>query len=764
MSEANGIDLAPNVARRTRAEVLERVSASLSSLVTPAEVARAIGEAGTAAMTARTVGVWLRDDDGALVLIDSVGYPEQMRTVFGRIPGDSVLPLADAVRKRAPVWLESRAQYYHQYPTEELGTPGLSQANDIAFVCMPLVVDDRALGAFSFRFDVGRVFDDEERHFVWMLARQCAQAIARARAFEAERRARRLVENLQRVTADLSGAATRSEIGKIFVGHVLEIFGAANAALVLLVADSMLEVIALAGRHPEAVQSGAVSRVPLSANYPLCVAIRNDEALWLSSYEESLAAFPEVVALDPENFHSVAAVPLSSRGTMSGGFVMRFSAPRTLDAAEREHLSMLATQCAEALERARLYEAERRSNEHLRILAEASAVLGSTLEYDETLSNIVRLVVPALADFAFFDVVERSGEVRRTALARDPEKQTILDGSRWSRSERTDVNLCALSSGKTGLHPHIDDAFLRDMATSDGHLEVLRRLELCAMLTVPLQLRSVVEGALTLCMGESKRGYDQSDAKTVEDLVRRAALAIDNARLFDDSRNAIRVRDEFLSIASHELNTPLAALNLQLYGIGRNAELLAPVRTRLVNAQRQVGRVTKLVAQLLDVSRITAGRLAIEREPFDLAGLVHEVVDRLEQERERAGSELRVDVEPVLGEWDRLRLDQVLSNLLANALKYGRGRPISLRLTSDGSTATLVIRDEGIGIEREKLERVFERFERAVSRNYGGFGLGLWISRQIIEALGGTVHVDSTLDVGSAFTVALPLAAPAEAR
>ncbi|WP_395813359.1 sensor histidine kinase [Archangium minus] len=180
--------------------------------------------------------------------------------------------------------------------------------------------------------------------------------------------------------------------------------------------------------------------------------------------------------------------------------------------------------------------------------------------------------------------------------------------------------------------------------------------------------------------------------------------------------------------------------------------------SRLTGMERGVGRLSVLVDELLDVSRITSGRLVLHLEDVDLAELVREVVERIRPEAERVGCELRLQVPgPVVSRWDRLRLEQVLSNLLSNALKYGAGYPVEVALRVSGTQVLLQVRDEGIGIDPALQERIFERFERAVSdRHYGGLGMGLWITREIVTALGGSIQVESAPGRGATFTVTLP--------
>ncbi|MHB8417953.1 MAG: sensor histidine kinase [Myxococcales bacterium] len=226
---------------------------------------------------------------------------------------------------------------------------------------------------------------------------------------------------------------------------------------------------------------------------------------------------------------------------------------------------------------------------------------------------------------------------------------------------------------------------------------------------------------------------------------------------------AIRARDDFLSIASHELRTPLSALKLNLDLLLRNerrsgrTELSEEAVKRLLAANRQIDRLNRLISDLLDVARITSGTLTLQLEDLDLAQVAREAVARLDDEAARAGSAVMVRSQPVSGRWDRSRLEQVVTNLVANAIKFGGGRPVEVSIAPAGQRALLSVEDHGVGIAPEDQERIFERFERAVPpRAYGGLGLGLYIVRQIVAAHGGQVSLASRLGEGTKITVDLP--------
>ena len=259
-------------------------------------------------------------------------------------------------------------------------------------------------------------------------------------------------------------------------------------------------------------------------------------------------------------------------------------------------------------------------------------------------------------------------------------------------------------------------------------------------------------------------------AKVTRDLTDRRRAEEERLRLAQ-AEEALKLRDSFLSIASHELKTPLTSLQLLLSGVQRafakqagGATVEMPkLGARIASVDREVGRIVKLVDDLLDVSRASAGRLHLTLEPVNLAGVVREVANRFEDTLAEAGCTLSMTLDDaIIGRWERLRLDQVVTNFLTNAAKYGAGQPIEIRVAKQGDThAVVAVRDHGIGIAAEDQARIFDRFARAVSpSHYGGLGLGLFIVKVIVEALGGTVSVASTPGKGAEFVVCLPLAGP----
>jgi PAS domain S-box-containing protein len=415
-------------------------------------------------------------------------------------------------------------------------------------------------------------------------------------------------------------------------------------------------------------------------------------------------------------------------------------------------------------------EDQRRAQRKSQFLSEASTILASSLEYEETLARATWLAVPTLADWCMVDLDQADGTFKRVAvayaqssLAPLAERARQFPPSRAATRGHPPTKV--VLQGMPILVEEVDDAWMRKAALNEEHLAQMRAIGFKSIISIPLVARGKAFGVLTLLAIASGRRFTRADLATAEELARRAALAVDNARLYQEAQEAVRLRDEFLSVASHELKTPLTPLSLKLQKFTRAIAAApdSPFAERhdkdLEVMRRQVKRLSDLVNDLLDVSRISTGRMKLQLEEVDLLEVVREVTARFEPEAERAGVrlELRTQGAP-MGQWDRLRLEQVVTNLLSNAVKYGAGKPVRVTVEADAGCARLVVQDEGIGIEPDAVSRIFGKFERAVSeRNYGGLGLGLFITRQMVEAMGGTVRAESVLGRGATFTVELPL-------
>ncbi|MEO8190568.1 MAG: PAS domain S-box protein [Acidobacteriota bacterium] len=408
----------------------------------------------------------------------------------------------------------------------------------------------------------------------------------------------------------------------------------------------------------------------------------------------------------------------------------------------------------------------KRAEEADRFLLDVARVLGSSLDYPSMMRQLAGLAVPAIADWCQVEIVGPDGVPELLAISHvDPEKEELARRMRDRYPTPPEATTGANAVARTGVPEIVSEipvALLTFAAQSSEHLDMIRSLGLVSYVCVPILLRDRVLGTVAFVSAESRRRYDNSDLLLAQRVAALAATAIDNARLYGEAQKAVQLRDDFLSIAGHELRTPLSSLSLDLYRLLQKSRTRGdPELTGIVEkARRGSERLSRQIDQLLDVSRLSSGRLAFEPEELDLANLTRDFIEQLADEAALKGSrmDLRADG-PVVGLWDRRRMEQVVGNLLSNAIKYGDGRPIEIEIHAEGEDAVLRVRDHGIGIASEDKGRIFERFERAVSdRNFGGLGLGLWIATEIVRASGGALDVDSTLGEGSTFTLRMPRA------
>jgi signal transduction histidine kinase len=590
-----------------------------------------------------------------------------------------------------------------------------------------------------------------------------AQSVARERAtlYDAEKQSREQLERalvqldlLQALTAALSEAATPVQVAEALVQRMLTMGSAELCVFYAFDARAQrLVVLAHAGAEPSF--SPPITRVDVAsdAGDPLRKFLRARKPMWIEDrvrYRELFAREPMApYGFDPNAF---VLLPLDAPGgQLHGILVLAYRASRAFGSEFRQLLTVVTRQAAQAVDRSRLFDAEHRTRERVSRLAEVAQVVNAQLDRDATLGALGRWLVANVADWCAIQAPNEPPLVFRTGGAEEPAGETVDARAALER---------LLAGGPSELHPpHLSRTDMNDETiAAPASLVPPAPGGLTTSIAVPLTSRGRLLAVLVVGRIGGETLYDSDDLHMFEQLASRAAVAAENATLFQEARAAVRYRDEFLSIASHELNTPLTPLRLQLESALRGVAE-ERLRGKLTLSVKQVDRISKLVGELLDVSRITSGKLHLREESVDLAELLREVTDAHQGELARAGCELRVVMGgPVTGTWDRLRLSQVVANLLSNAAKYGAGQPVDVALSSPAEeTAILTVADRGIGIAAKDHERIFERFERAASaRNYGGFGLGLFIAKQIVEASGGQVRANLREGGGTVFTVTLP--------
>ena len=404
--------------------------------------------------------------------------------------------------------------------------------------------------------------------------------------------------------------------------------------------------------------------------------------------------------------------------------------------------------------------------DELRLLADAGRELAGSLEWEETLRTVARLAVPRLADWCAIDVLHE-GDLRRVAITHsDPAHAALANDYARRYPPDPDATLGAaavIRSRQSLLATHIDDDLIAAIARDDEHLALLTALGFRSAMVVPLIVEEQVLGALTFVSARSGRRYDAEDLRTAELLASRAALAIENARLYREAQAASAARDEVLSIVSHDLRNPLNTIVLSAGFLKESGEgMEAAARARQLDIiRRQADQMTRMIQDLLDVSRIEAGRLAIEQSAAAASSLVHEAVESargLAAERElTVEHDVPDDLPRVCA--DRQRVLQVFANLIGNAIKFTpAGGRITVRAGPHDGFVEFAIIDTGSGIPADALPHLFQRFYQVQRSQRGGAGLGLSIAKGIVEAHGGRIAVESEPGRGSTFRFTLPVA------
>lgn len=416
----------------------------------------------------------------------------------------------------------------------------------------------------------------------------------------------------------------------------------------------------------------------------------------------------------------------------------------------------------------------RRAAEWQDLLAETGATLAASLDQDTTLSSLMRLLVPRVADWCTLDLVGDDGRLTRTAFAHaDPAKEPLLRqmGERYPPGDAGPSPIRdVLHSRRPLLRAEVTDSLRAALMHDDAHRQMVEELGLASGVVLPLLAHGHMLGVLSLIRAGTNR-YRHDDLAPIEELTHRCALALDNVRLYQQAHEAVRLRDQFVAIASHELRTPVTSIRGYAQLLERQATqgTLDTARASRHASQIvvQASRLAALIGDLLDTSRFQQGRLDLNLEPCDLTEMASEALAAFRTAPERTPQHMLrfVGSVPVIGQWDRARLDQILTNLLSNALKYspaGGEVCVEVRTTAD-DRAVLVVSDQGIGIPRAEQAQLFQPFVRGrlLHGQIGGTGLGLYIVRQIVEGHGGTIAVASTPEQGTTFTVTLPRAFPA---
>jgi PAS domain S-box-containing protein len=419
---------------------------------------------------------------------------------------------------------------------------------------------------------------------------------------------------------------------------------------------------------------------------------------------------------------------------------------------------------------------ERRQREQANsLLAEAGRVLAESLDYRTTLNTVAHLAVPALADWCSVIMRTSDGRLETLAVAHtDPDRERSARDmmARYPNAPETPSGASrVVSAGRSEVYTDVSDELLASVARDAQHLAMLREIGMRSAMIVPMRAHGRTLGAISLIAAESGRRFTERDLPIAEELARRSALAIENAELFEAAAAANRTKSEFLASISHELRTPLNAIlgYTQLLSDGITGPVNESQQHQLNRVRASATHLLGLIDEVLSFSRLEAGRETVALAETEVSGALEDAMTLVRPLAAARNLSLELvpppepNGEPLRIVTDVLRLRQILVNLLNNAVKFTDHGSVILATRVEGNEVVFSVRDTGIGIPAEHLERVFEPFwqvEQAASRRVGGTGLGLSVTRRLAHLLGGDVKVRSTVGVGTTFEVRLPRVAP----
>lgn len=646
-------------------------------------------------------------------------------------------------------------------------------------IVVPLIARGQTVGTIMLvRVDDELRYDANDQSLAEEFARRAADAIDNARLYASEQVARRAAEHaaqqldmLQRLTSSFSRALTPAEVATVIAGEAADAFGA-RAAGVAIVTDHGSALRLLAQSAVMADDIGGSLDLPLDTRSPSTEAVRTGQPVWIASRSEWVHRYPGARSPAGEPAAAVA-IPLMTDDLVAGVMEFEFDDERTLDDRERSVLLVLAQQCSQALERARLFEGERqaradaeRVNERLMRLQEVTASFSRAVTPAEVAEIVIRQSIASVgAAVGSILLLTADGEALELLTAVDYPQDVLDTWTRIPMDMHVQVTEAVRSARSVWISTR-DEAYERYPLLATAKTTGAK-----AFAAVPLIAEARPIGVLGLSFAE-ERILAEEERTFVELLTQQGAQALERARLFQaemearaTAEAAVRAREEFLSIAAHELKTPLTSIKGFTQMLQRVVRQPDPDLARLAayidTLQSQIARLELLVADLLDISRIAQGRLVLDVQEADLVAIADGVLTQFRGAPEHlAGHTLLLDsVGPVAGVWDAGRIEQVLVNLVSNALKYSPdGGPVVVKLRGDDETVEMSVSDQGIGISEGELARVFQPFVRsAASRSsISGTGLGLAISARIVASHGGTITVTSVVNEGTTFTVRLP--------
>jgi PAS domain S-box-containing protein len=630
-----------------------------------------------------------------------------------------------------------------------------------------------------------------------------AESRARHEALSADR-ARRLLD----LSSGLNTAVGAAEVANLILDIGMPAVGADAGSFSIITnangSESQFEVISTRGFGEQIASKYA--RFPLHAGRPISDAVLKGTPIFVESRSAALERYPTVADVGYEAF---VGIPVLTQGRPVAAIAFSFAEPQEFDEPTQTFLRTVGEQCAQALERARLYDDRNRAAERSTFLADASRLLSSSLDYEVTLNLLAESAVPVLGDWCAVDIIADPTlsewppvRNRLAVVHKDSAKKAL--GLSLEQRFPTDWNApsgsaAVLRHAKVEFVPFVTDEMLVSVARGPEHLAILRELSFSSIIIVPLIARGLTLGALTLVMSDSGRHYTEEDVSLAKDLAGRAGIAIDNARLYRDAHvartaaelaqdraaSASRAKSNFLATMSHEIRTPINAvlgyselLTLELAG-----PLTEEQRVQLGRIRASTSHLLALVNEMLDLAKIESGTLRVDAEQAVAGHSANAALSLVAPQAIAKGIVISEECQGAcdaryLGDEGRVR--QILANLISNAVKFtkpGGSIEVSCAQVDEAPPGTALepgrpfvafrVSDTGIGIAEDQLESIFDAFVQAESeegspytREQTGTGLGLAISRQLAHRMSGEITVQSSVNEGSTFTLYMPALRP----
>ena len=655
-----------------------------------------------------------------------------------------------------------------------------------SILSVPLGGDGPTTAALVLYYRSPHRFNDVEIETSRALGNMAAAALTTAELYDEQRRTREQTALLAQASAALADSldfeTTLNTVARLAVPGIGD-----SCAIHLIDEDDRIRLVAAV--HVDPLKTQAMQTLADPANATTARSwirtIRDGTPTLLAEIDEaviagSLQGDPLLLrAFDEVQFTSQISVPLVARGRTIGGITFTLGpGERRYDAADVRLAEDLAQRAAIAVDNARLYRAAQEGEmaaaigqSRARFLADVGETLASSLDYETTLKTVADLAVPDVADWCTVDILDDAGALQRLAVAHiDPAKLHLAERLQAKYPEPRDAMGGVRQVIRTGLPTmmaNIPDSLLATAARDAEHLQLLREIGLTSYICVPLLMRGRAFGALTFVSAESGRAYGDADLRFAQDVASRAALAVENARAYQQANEANRLKDQFLGTLSHELRTPLNAILGYARMLRRGIFSDSAKQARAIEIlERNAQSLAQIVEDVLDVSRIISGKLQLNIQQVDLAAVIDDAAATVVPAAEARG--VRLDVAADRGiprvPGDAERLQQVIWNLLANAVKFTpQGGTVCVRLEHGNGHARVIVSDTGRGIAPGFLPHLFERFRQAdsrFSREHGGLGLGLAIAHEIVQSHGGSIQAASGGEgKGATFTVTLPIVA-----